>query len=242
MGRGWAGRVRALEPAARSVAAATWAGALLGALVGGVGGRLAMRLLMLTSSDALRGVDTDDGFPIGRFTLSGTLTLLALSTIVGVVGGLAYLVIRRWLIGGAAFRSATCALGAGLVVGSMLVHADGIDFTLLAPRWLAVSLFVAIPALFGALVVPLVERFDRDGSWFRTRPLKLAAAPLVVWAFPLLFVFVALPALAVAALVWLTPARRALESRAATAGGRVALAAAGAVGAVTLVSDVAAIV
>jgi hypothetical protein len=242
MGRGWAGRLRALEPAARSVAAATWAGALLGALVGGVGGRLAMRLLMLTSSDALRGVDTDDGFPIGRFTLSGTLTLLALSTLVGVVGGLAYLVIRRWLIGGTALRVATCALGAGLVVGSMLVHADGIDFTLLSPRWLAVALFVGIPAVFGALVVPLVERFDRDGGWFRTRPLKVAAAPLVVWAFPLLFVFVALPALAVAAVVWFTPARRAVESTAVTAVGRVLLAGAGVAGAVTLVSDVAAIV
>ena len=61
MGRGWADRLRALEPMARSVAAATWAGALLGALVGGVVGRLAMRLLMLTSSDALRGVNAEDG-------------------------------------------------------------------------------------------------------------------------------------------------------------------------------------
>ena len=242
MGRGWTGGLRALEPVARSVAAATWAGALLGALVGGVGGRLAMRLLMLTSSDALRGVDTDDGFPIGRFTLSGTLTLLALSTLVGIVGGLAYLVIRRWLIGGAALRVATCALGAGLVVGSMLVHGDGIDFVLLSPRWLAVALFVAIPALFGALVVPLVERFDRDDGWFHTRPLKLAATPLVVWAFPLLFVFVALPVLVVGALVWWTPARRALGSTAVTAGGRVALAGVGAVGAATLVRDIAAIV
>jgi hypothetical protein len=224
------------------VAAATWAGALLGALVGGVGGRLAMRLLALTSSDALRGVDTDDGFPIGRFTLSGTLTLLALSTIIGVVGGLAYLVIRRWLIGGAAVRAATCAVGAGLVVGSVLVHADGIDFTLLSPRWLAVALFVGVPALFGALVVPLVERFDGDGGWFHTRPLKAAAAPLVVWAFPLLFVFVALPVLVVAALVWLTPARRTLGSTAITVGGRVALVGVGAVAAVTLVSDVVTIV
>jgi hypothetical protein len=227
---------------ARSVAAATWAGALLGALVGGVVGRLAMRLLMLTSSDALRGVDTDDGFPIGRFTLSGTLTLLALSTIVGVVGGLTYLVIRRWLIGGASLRVATCALGAGLVVGSMLVHADGVDFTLLSPRWLAVALLVGIPALFGALVVPLVERFDDDNGWFHTRPLRTAAMPLVIWAFPLLFVFVALPVLAVAALVWFTPARRAFGSTAMTVGGRVALVGVGAVGAVTLVSDVVTIV
>jgi hypothetical protein len=57
-----------------------------------------------------------------------------------------------------------------------------------------------------------------------------------------LFVFVALPVLVVAALVWLTPARRTLGSTAITVGGRVALVGVGAVGAVTLVSDVVTIV
>jgi hypothetical protein len=225
----------------RSLAAATWAGAMLGVLVGGVVGRLAMRLLMLTSSDAVRGMESDDGFEIGRFTLGGTLTLLAVGAFVGVIGGLAYLVIRRWLLGGTALRAATCAAGAACVVGSLLVHTDGIDFTALSPTWLAVSLFIAVPALFGALIVPLVERFDRPGGWFHTRPLPHAAAPLVVWAFPPFALFIALPLVVIAAVMRFSPAHRALQTPAVALGARGVLVAAAALGASSLASDVAAL-
>jgi hypothetical protein len=48
-------------------------------------------------------------------------------------------------------------------VGAMVVHEDGVDFTLLEPAALAIGLFVALPAAAAALVVVLVERWaDRE--------------------------------------------------------------------------------
>ena len=46
----------------------------------------------------------------------------------------------------------------------MLIHADGIDFRLLTPTWLAIGLFVALPALFGVAIAMTVDRLDRLGS------------------------------------------------------------------------------
>lgn len=54
------------------------AGITTGVLVVGVGSRLAMFALRLTSPEHVRGITSDDGFVIGRFTLSGTYNLLAL--------------------------------------------------------------------------------------------------------------------------------------------------------------------
>lgn len=42
------------------------------------------------------------------------------------------------------------------------MHADGIDFTLLSPRALAVMLFIAIPATFGAELEPLCDVVRRS--------------------------------------------------------------------------------
>lgn len=64
------------------------AGGAGGALVGGVGGRLAMFLLRLTSDSAVRGLESDDGFVIGRFDLVSTLSLLVLTTVLGASVGL----------------------------------------------------------------------------------------------------------------------------------------------------------
>ena len=52
-------------------------GGWAGFLVGGVGGRIAMFVLRLTSTDSVRGTQSDDGFTIGQ--LSGaTVFLLSL--------------------------------------------------------------------------------------------------------------------------------------------------------------------
>ncbi len=162
--------------------AITLTGIILGALVGGVGGRLAMFVLRLTSADSVRGVISDDGFEIGQITLGGTYDLILVSAGIGVIGAGGYALVERWLIGPGWFRLVTAALGAGLVVGSMLVHADGVDFTLLGPVWFAIALFIAIPALFGGVVGPLLNWFRPDdpparAGWWHW------AAPMVAVAF-----------------------------------------------------------
>ena len=93
----------------------------------------------------MRGVKSDDGFVIGQVTLAGTYNLLLLGAIVGIIGAAAYLMVAPWLIGPNWFRRLTTGLAAAAVVGSMLVHADGIDFTVLKPTWLAIGVFVALP-------------------------------------------------------------------------------------------------
>jgi hypothetical protein len=127
----------------------------LGALVGGVGGRIAMSLLARSSPEA-HGTATDDGFVMGRVTLSGTLELILIATVLGLIGAGIYAGVRWLHFPGLAARIVVTAACAGVGVGAILVHRDGVDFTLLdAP--LAIALFVAIPALYGGLLAWVVE-------------------------------------------------------------------------------------
>ena len=171
--------------AARWVLATALAGACAGLIAGGVGGRLAMLALRLTSADSVRGMMSDDGFIIGRVTLGGTFSLLATGTAFGLLGGFVHRLVAPWLIGPRWFRHLTTATGCGVVVGAMLIHQDGVDFTALTPHWFAVALFVAVPALYGALIGPVQDRFDHPGSWinrgrFRRFVPALFLGPFVV--------------------------------------------------------------
>ena len=128
------------------------AGIPTGVIVVGLGSRLAMFVLRLTSPDSVRGVESDDGFTIGRFTLSGTLNLVMLGAAVGIIGAGVYRLVSKWLIGPPWFRRLTTGAAAAVVVGSMLVHKSGIDFNVLKPTWLAIGLFVLLPGVFGVAI------------------------------------------------------------------------------------------
>lgn len=147
------------------------AGGLGGLLVGGIGGRLAMFVLRLTTDTSIRGIESDDGFTMGRFDLSSTVALLAVATVLGAVGGLAVVAGRPF------FRSpwmpAAWAAAGGLVVGAVILHTDGVDFTILEPTWLAIVLFVAIPAAGAALIAWLCDVYPR--FWWRHWPGTAAA-------------------------------------------------------------------
>jgi hypothetical protein len=133
---------------------AVFGGLVTGFLVGGVGGRLAMFVLRLTSSEGVRGIRSDDDFEIGVFSTE-TIFLLAFATLLGATFAVLHLVVRRWLP--ERHRPLQAAVFFGLVGGAVVIHPDGVDFTLLDPLWLAVALFVALPALFGWCMVALVE-------------------------------------------------------------------------------------
>ncbi len=140
------------------------AGIPVGVVVVGVGSRLAMLLLRVTSPEQVRGVESDDGFTIGQVTLAGTYNLLMLGAAVGIIGAAAYRTVAPWLIGRTWFRRVTTAAASGAVVGSMLIHADGVDFTVLKPTWLAIGLFVALPAAFGAAIGSAVDSVSSPAS------------------------------------------------------------------------------
>jgi len=138
------------------------AGAIVGAVVGGVGGRLAMLLLRLTSSDSVIGIESDDGFEIGVVT-SQTFFLIATTAALGAVTGVLYAALRETIP--ATLRLPLWTLAVGAAASSMVVHEDGVDFTLIEPHALAVLLFVALPTVGAALVVVLVERWSLAEPW-----------------------------------------------------------------------------
>lgn len=225
-----------VEAFVRTLAGVTAAAALLGFLVGGVGGRLAMFLLVRLSPE-VDGKVSDDGFEMGRFTLSGTLNLLLAATFIGVIGGLVYFVVRGLMIGPRWFQVLSISLGAAVVVGSMLVHPDGIDFRGLHPHALAIALFLAIPGLFAAGLTLTAEPWIAPNGIFMTARKPLAFIPLVA-CIPLA------PAVAVIVVVWVAARalRRAghevLERVWVQWGARGALAVVFAVSGWNLVSDV----
>jgi len=159
---------------------ATAAGAVSGLLVGGIGGRLAM-MLLARLSPAATGLRSDDDFVIGQLTLSGTVNLLVLGTLLGVLGGGIYIVLRGLLIGPRWFQILSISLGPAVVVGAMLVKPEGIDFTVLRPVWLAIALFMLVPGLYAALLTVLCERWlGPEGRLLHARR-PLALAPLILW-------------------------------------------------------------
>ncbi len=167
------------ERLARSLAGVVAAGALLGLLIGGVCGRLAMFMLARLSPEA-EGVESDDGFVMGQFTLSGSLNLLLVGTVIGTIGGGIYFVLRSLMIGPRWFQILSIAGGAAVVAGSGLVHSDGVDFTLLHPALLAIVVFIAIPGLYAALLTVVAERWIAPDGIFSTGSNRIVTLPLLL--------------------------------------------------------------
>lgn len=163
------------------------AGGLGGFAFGGVGGRIAMFVLRLTSDDSVRGIESDDGFIIGRFDVADTGNLLFVTAVMGAIVGLIVVAGRPFLPKhGMPFA---WALAGAITGGALLIQRDGVDFTLLEPHWLAVSLFVAIPSAGAGFIAWLTQAFQ--GFWGRNRKLTalavLPAIPLVIF-FPVAIV------------------------------------------------------
>jgi hypothetical protein len=153
-----------LESSAAWLGAGVTGGFLCGLLFGGVGGRLAMFVLRLTSAPSLQGLETDDGFTIGVFS-TATLFLLGVTSALGILGGLLYLIVRGWFP--AAWRAPAMAVFFGTVGGAGVIEPGGLDFTMLSPLPLAIAMFVAIGVGYGLTLPLLVERLLRDGGWVR---------------------------------------------------------------------------
>lgn len=229
----------------RSLSAATWYGAIVGALIGGIGGRIAMRILFLTSPDKVKGVESDDGFIIGRFDAVSTLNLVLFGALIGLAGGLMYLTIRKWLPDQTRQRSATVASGAAMVVGSAIIHAEGVDFTLLSPRRLSVALFIFIPAAFGWFIVPTVDSAEKPDSWFQRKRLKIALLPLLLLLFPLAAIALVIPLAITLIARWIARSKPSVvavwESRQLLWAGRLVIVAIGVVATVALINDLRAV-
>jgi hypothetical protein len=160
-GDGW---ISSLSGAARRVGVGVLGGFATGLVIGGIGGRIAMFVLRLTSSATVIGLKTDDDFTIGRFS-GDTGFLLLFTAGLGVLGGLFYLMVRSWFP--LERRPLLTGIFGGVLGGALFVRPGGVDFTLISPLPLAIAFFVALPAVYGAALSVLVERWLRQDSKLR---------------------------------------------------------------------------
>ena len=158
-------------------------GLIAGFVAGGVGSRLAMRIMAMTSG-AARGLETDFGATVGEITIGGTLFLLIAGSVLGMVGGIAYVAIRQLLPGSGWVKGLIFGMLLLALAGRFLVSPGNRDFVILSPAGLAVGMFAALPVLYGLLLVPLQERLEPKILGVR-RPV-LVIVPVSVGLIPLM--------------------------------------------------------
>jgi hypothetical protein len=143
-----------------------------------------MLLLRVTSSDRVIGIQSDDDFTIGRVHPRRDLQPVAARRGVRDPRSRRLSLVAPRLIGPVWFRRVTVGLASGAVAGSMLVHADGIDFTQLTPKWLAIGLFVALPAVFGKFIGPAFDAVSAPDSWAATGRRRWLIPVIAIACFP----------------------------------------------------------
>lgn len=175
----------AAAAALRSLATSLSAGLVAGVLVVGLGGRLVMRLLAATSGDLAQGRATEAEEIVGEITFSGTLAfVLFVGVGAGMLGAALYVLVGRAL--------PRTAAPAGAVLGVILLGTigvldplspDNVDFAILEPTWLAVSLVIATGLLFGTTFTALVARLaSRHASDARLHAID--AVPIILVLVP----------------------------------------------------------
>ena len=139
--------------------AASIAGATSGVLIAGAGGRLVMRLIAHQAPEA-RGRTTEAQATIGEISMDGTIALFLFGGLpAGVVAAVGYVAVRRWMPRG--------RLG-GLAYGFLLLlvlaprieplRANNIDFDLVGPGWLSMTVLSALVVLEGMFVAAVVAK------------------------------------------------------------------------------------
>jgi hypothetical protein len=170
----------------RGIAAKVWertgalragviAGAVFGAVFGGVGGRIVMRLIALidTSTD---GAQTDFA-TVGEMTVGGTFTLLVLSTIAGVIGGVIYVAVRRWLPFSHLAQGAF--FGLLMMFGPGVIALGEVDLQIFEPAVPIFAMFVALIVLYGIGVALLTDRLHAPPAARPGPRVELVARSLV---------------------------------------------------------------
>jgi hypothetical protein len=173
----------------RVLAATAMAGMVAGVIVGGIGSRLAMRILAITSAPQATGILTENGNRVGEITLGGTLALLLVGgLLLGPIGGVAYLGVRRWLPGPAWVKGLSFGFLLLAVFGLGILNPGNADFTRLGPKSLSVTLFALLFPLFGLTLAPLAERLIRSfpAPWppRRASLVYVPLLPVAVVTFP----------------------------------------------------------
>ena len=165
----------------RASAPMRWAvavGALSGVISAGVGARVVMRIIALANPDN-DGVFTDAEATVGEITFDGTVGLLFLGTVAGIMGGAVYLGLRRWLPVPAAWKGLTWGIVSLLTVGQLLFDTHNADFQIFKPVVMVIALFSVLVLLNGLLVGALVGRFHPEPGYRPSLRVSRAVAPVI---------------------------------------------------------------
>jgi hypothetical protein len=147
----------------RTVGVGSLGGIAAGLIVGGLGSRIVMRIVGITAGPEMIGAVTENGNRVGDITLAGTMeVVLFVGLFSGILGGLAYVAVRRWL----SPFGRWAGLGFGFLLlatfGSGVIERDNFDFHRFGFPVLNVVLFAALFLIFGLVVVPLAEWLDES--------------------------------------------------------------------------------
>ncbi len=148
--------------ALRTLACVLTAGFVSGLLVVGFGGRLAMRVLAATSGSTAQGRATDAGERVGEITLGGSIGFLIFAgLLIPLASSLVFIPLRRILPRPAWISGSLFGLLLLATFGvSDPLSPDNVDFVILSPTWLAVTLVCLTALLFGVTFSAIVARLD----------------------------------------------------------------------------------
>ncbi len=160
----------------RAAGIGSLAGALSGFVVGGIGGRLAMRISAIVAGPGMVGETTENGNRVGDITVEGTVGLILFGGIfAGILGGLAYEVVRPWFATFGGWRGSVFGLVLLAAIGSVIINPDNIDFRRFGSPALNTFLFALLFILFGVVLVPIEERMRRAVPDLQLRPQGIGA-------------------------------------------------------------------
>ncbi len=164
--------------ASAPIRGAVFAGALAGLISAGIGSRVVMRIIALLNPDRV-GVMTDSIGTVGVISLGGTMSLLILGTLAGVLGGLMYLGLRRWLWVPPMWRGLAFAGVTLLTIGQILFDPANVDFQIFEPVLLIVALFAALFVLNGFVVSLAADRIHPEPAYAAHRWIPKAAGGFI---------------------------------------------------------------
>jgi len=137
----------------RDIARGGFAGAIVGIVVAGLGGRLVMRLAAILQPGAV-GAFSENGNRIGDITFLGSLGLVLVGLVIGLIGGTIWVVVSPWTPG-TGLRRAIITMPMAVALGSFfLIEGDNRDFQILQHDPVVVASLIVLVALVG-LTLPL---------------------------------------------------------------------------------------
>lgn len=157
---------------------AIFAGALAGFISAGIGSRAVMRIIAVLNDDR-NGVTTDASATVGEISFGGTMSLLMLGVIAGVLGGLMYVGLRRWLWVPPAWRGLAFGSVTLLTVGHLLFDTANVDFQMFEPVAVVIALFAALFLINGLILVPLADRIHPEPAYAGGSSVPRAAAGVI---------------------------------------------------------------